>query len=78
MTPEEIAAKLTPAQVRALRLYDIGHQMTYEADCPHEDWLGLKYSHEYDALIQPTEDCKSSITPLGRAVLAAMDAKEPK
>ena len=66
MTPEEIAAKLTPAQVRALRDPD---------GCSDDDWrafLGVIPKLRVWAGFW-------MITDLGRAVLAALDAKgEPK
>ena len=66
MTPAEIAAKLTPAQVRALRLKAAG----WAADCSLGEWWGLM-KHGLVGL--------DWVTKRGRAVLAALNAKgEPK
>ena len=62
MTPTEIAAKLTPAQVRALRLKQAG----WAADCSWGDWWALM-RHGLVGL--------DWITHLGRAVLAELDRK---
>ncbi len=62
MTPAEIAAKLTPAQVRALRdpegtLYEHGVADIY---------------HDF-GLIESKWRGERTLTPIGRAVLAELD-----
>lgn len=69
MTPAEIAAKLKPAQIRAMRDPE-GCHIT-------EEWalIDFEAAHlEIDALYKVGKP--NRITDLGRAVLAALDAKE--
>lgn len=71
MTPAEIAKKLTPAQVRALRAV-----LNPASPVPYDEWLSLARSHLADELI--TWDREKRIillTPLGRAVLAELEGK---
>ena len=61
MTPAEIAAALTPAQVRALRDPWVCDRQDFIALTDAENWAGID-------LLKP-----NPLTPLGRAVLAALD-----
>ena len=78
MTPEQIAALLTPAQVRALRKWvGIVNPMSHGALNVRVD----VYDRLWDAgLVVPVRadnpDGLSTITPLGLAVLAALDKGE--
>ena len=63
MTPAQIAASLTPAQVRALHLKHAG----WAADCKWREWIDLHFKR----LI-----VLDWITPAGRAVLAELDRAE--
>jgi hypothetical protein len=74
MTPAEIAAKLTPAQARALRLTMAGKWsdvLLNDID-PAERMIGKR--HAEDTTLWLVSD-KLRLTPLGRAVLAALDVK---
>ena len=66
--PAEIAAKLTPAQIGALR----GGRVNEKRG--HISLVRFELEHNIE-LINVAWG-KSSPTPLGRAVLAALDAKE--
>jgi hypothetical protein len=82
MTPAEIAAKLTPAQIRALRAFSAhGFTSAYSAKAT----LTTMYAIDKRRLIKnqsilgwmfSQRTCTWLITDLGRAVLAALDAKE--
>lgn len=61
MTPEQIAASLTPAQVRGLKL---------RADLR---FLGRLHPSVYGALSKAGLVANERLTPLGLAVLAALD-----
>jgi len=75
MTPAEIAAKLTPGQVRALR---------DPRGCSRKDFgelacAALEIAPQRFFEAQAPFTPPFTYTPLGRAVLAALDAKgEPK
>ena len=60
MTPAQIAASLTPAQMRALHLKRAG----WAADCTWREWIAL---HVKRLLVLDW------ITGLGRAVLAELE-----
>jgi len=73
MTPAEIAARLTPAQVRALRLTEGGEWsdvLLNDID-PAERMIGKR---DIDDTSFWLVSDKLRLTPLGRAVLAALDA----
>jgi hypothetical protein len=73
MTPAEIAAKLTPAQARALRLTMAGKWsdvLLNDID-PAERMIGKRDAE--DTTFWLVSD-KLRLTPLGRAVLAALPA----
>ena len=82
MDPAEIAAKLTPAQIRALRAFsEYGFTSAYSAKVP----LATMEALEVRLLIKrrplkgwvfSLRACSWAIETLGRAVLAALDAKE--
>jgi hypothetical protein len=68
MTPAEIAAKLTPAQVRALRDLPSAGAVALFSLCDFED-EHLSGFHLFDVKVRPFAPTK-----LGRAVLAELDA----
>lgn len=67
MTPAEIAAKLTPAQVRALRQWE-GRREILSA-CPYIDQEFLMLN----GMVKRVRPMLTQITPLGQAVLAVLD-----
>ena len=74
--PTEIAAKLTPAQVRALRDLQRFHGQNY-SECSNSDWEALVAAEVKPEIVGWNDTAhRTEITPLGRAVLAALDAKE--
>ncbi len=74
MTPAEIAKRLTPAQVRALRDLLKFHGRDY-SECTEADWQALVSAEHKPELVDWNElSHRTEITPLGRAVLAELDA----
>lgn len=67
MTPAEIAAQLTPAQVRALRDPNGCNWQSYRS--------AELFEHRHNICLLGRHP-GPRVTPLGRAVLAALDAKE--
>ena len=73
MDAAQIAEKLTPAQIVLLRVLADGKAHRWD-DTPYSDWRDM----DVWELLKSGPDSLSSdvITPLGLAVLAALDAKE--
>ena len=72
MTPAEIAALLTPAQIALLRVLADGEPHGWD-ETPYNEWRDLD---EWGVLkCGPVSLSSDIITDLGRAVLAALDAK---
>jgi len=75
MTPREIADKLTPAQVRALRDLKKFHGRSY-SECSNSDWDALVSAGIKPEIVAWSDDShRSEITPLGRAVLSCLDGE---
>ena len=74
-TPAEIAKKLTPAQVRALRDLQKYRGRDY-SECSASDWEALVSAEIKPEVVDWNDKAnRSEITPLGQAVLAALDGE---
>ncbi len=74
MTPAEIAARLTPAQVRALKNITPNWPPTV-IGIPMGSVKALASRGLCAAMLPDRPDWRYDLTDLGRAVLAALDAK---